>query len=641
MQDIINLLPETLANQIAAGEVVQRPSSVVKELLENALDAQAQNIKLIVKDAGKTLVQVIDDGVGMSETDARMCFERHATSKISKTDDLFAIKTFGFRGEAMASIAAVAQVELKTRREDDETGCRIDIRGSEVKEQEPTACAKGASISVKNLFYNVPARRKFLKSNPVETKHIIEEFQRAALANPSVNMSMYQDDLETYNLRAGNLAKRIIHLFGKSYQNQLIPVEEQFNDIHIKGYIGKPECAKKSKGTQFFFVNDRFIRHPYLNHAVVNAFEGLITEDQNPFYHIGIYLDPRKVDVNVHPTKTEVKFDDERALYAIIRSAVKQALSGLGIAPTIDFEFNTNLGSMDSSAIEMDKPDVEKIIRQELGSGHIAASEETRQANNKRNWEKLYPGGASNQFSRWNFKEVTDNLTDNSPGEASQEELKFEPAPQSTNNAEQAPPKIPVTSPQAKSPAPTMSTNILVHKEFIVCQVKSGMLIINRKAAHQRVLYDKFVRQLENRSGSSQRLLFPKNYEFQPADFSVLLMMKEELQSIGFGIEEFGKNALMINGVPADLTEGDIKDVLDDLIHQFKNGQDEIGNTRYRHIAAVLAKKVAGTYRKELESEELNSLIEQLFASSNPNYTPDGKKIIVPMDLKTLHEMFS
>ncbi|MEQ8811903.1 MAG: DNA mismatch repair endonuclease MutL, partial [Imperialibacter sp.] len=400
MSDIIRLLPESLANQIAAGEVVQRPASAVKELLENSVDAGATSIQLIVKEAGKQLIRVIDNGVGMSETDARMSFERHATSKLRTPEDLFRIQTKGFRGEALASIAAVAQVELKTKRKESELGSFICIEGSEIKKQEPCVTPQGSTVSVKNLFFNVPARRNFLKSNPVEMRHIIDEFQRVALAHPGIAFSLHQNDLPVYQLEEGKLSGRIIGLFNKNYREQLVPVDESTDQIKIHGYIGKPEFSKKTRGEQFFFINNRYIKNNYLNHALTSAFEGLLSADTHPFYVLFIDMNPSKIDINVHPTKTEVKFEDERLIYGVVKSAIRQALGAHNIAPSLDFNYDVNFESITRSKLNFDELSQAK---RPMPAGSSAFSSPLSK-NNAKNWERLYED--ANLEAQYSFEEV-------------------------------------------------------------------------------------------------------------------------------------------------------------------------------------------------------------------------------------------
>jgi DNA mismatch repair protein MutL len=450
MPDIIQLLPDSIANQIAAGEVVQRPASAVKELMENSIDAGAKNIRLIVKEAGKSLLQVIDDGRGMSETDARMSLERHATSKIRKAEDLFTLTTMGFRGEALASIAAVSQLEMKTRLNDDELGTLLSVESSEVKKQEPVACERGTSISVKNLFYNIPARRNFLKSNPVELKHIIDEFQRLALANADISFSLVQGDELVYDLPAGKLSQRIVNLFGKGYQEQLAPCQEETNLVKVMGYVGKPDFAKKTRGEQFLFVNKRFIRSNYLHHAVMSAFEGLLPENSFPFYVIFMEIDPKHIDVNVHPTKTEIKFDDERAVYAVVRSAVRQAIGSHNLTPGIDFNADVNIITKLSQASQSNE-----VYFEERFSSSLTRS-------NLQNWDKLFddenPGLPSSR------QEKTPDV----------HTLRFESA---ANRSEQED-----LSAEDKILAQ-------LHLRYIIKQVRSGMMIVDQQLAHERILF--------------------------------------------------------------------------------------------------------------------------------------------------------
>jgi len=476
MSDVIHLLPDSIANQIAAGEVVQRPASVVKEMLENSVDAGATSIKLIVKDAGKALIQVIDDGKGMSVTDARMSFERHATSKISASEDLFKIKTLGFRGEALASIAAVAQVDLKTRRDDDELGTQLIIESSEIKSQEPVAAPRGASICVKNLFYNVPARRNFLKSNPVELRHITDEFQRVALANPEINFSFIQNDLETYKLDGGKLSKRIVQLFGKNYQKQLIPCSEQTDLVKITGYIGKPENAKKTRGEQFFFINNRFIKNSYLNHAIVRAYEGMLREDYFPFYVIFIEIDPIHVDINVHPTKTEVKFDDDRMLYGVINSAVRQSLASFNVTPSLDFSSDVSFEHLN--------------IQRESGA---ITSKKDRDYSSFRSLE-------SNQ-------ERLDKLND-LYASVSQEEIASIEEAEKERVVERVFSSSMDHMPQPEEKKPTYH----LHDRYLLRQVKSGMVVLDKVSALERILFEQYQKSMSSGSGTSQSCMFPQQY---------------------------------------------------------------------------------------------------------------------------------
>ncbi|QSE97350.1 DNA mismatch repair endonuclease MutL [Fulvivirga lutea] len=604
MPDIIKLLPDSLANQIAAGEVVQRPASAVKELLENSVDAEATFVKLIVKDAGKVLIQVIDDGKGMTETDARMSLERHATSKLRTSEDLFSIRTMGFRGEALASMAAVAQLEIKTKQEGQELGSVIIVEASEVKKQEPIACEKGTSISVKNLFYNVPARRNFLKSNGVEMKHIVEEFQRVALANPEIGFSLHQNDMETYNLPAGKLSQRIVHLFGKNYQQQLVACEESIDHIKIKGYVGKPDFAKKTRGEQFFFVNNRFIKSSYLNHAVTNAFQGLISENSFPFYVLFISIDPKHIDINVHPTKTEIKFDDERTAYAVVRAAVKQALATHNITPALDFSADINLG--EKMAIQRES------IKDKNYSQFRTAT--PREQSNLENWDRL-------------FDENSGKISMSQIDESDSEEMTMTFGSQMNEEEPQ------------ESAQHIESTIFQLHNKYIVSQVKSGMMVINQQSAHERILYEKYIETLSSGSAASQQSLFPQAISLNPSDFSLVMEMEEEIAALGFDIEPFGKSDILIKGLPVDLTSGNEKEIFEGLLDQFKKNV-ELSMPKNENLARSLAKRTSLKSGTRLTEVEMERLIDQLFGCSNPNYAPNGRKTYHILDLKAIENLF-
>lgn len=610
MPDIIRLLPDSLANQIAAGEVVQRPASAIKELLENAIDAGATQVQVIIKEAGKTLMQVMDDGKGMSETDARMSLERHATSKISKSEDLFSIRTMGFRGEALASIAAVSQLEIKTRQAESELGTMICVEASEVKKQEPVACEAGTSICIKNLFYNVPARRNFLKSNGVEMKHILEEFQRIALANPELSFSLYQNDLETYNLPAGKLSQRIVNLFGRNYKEQLAAVSEETGDIAIQGYIGKPEFAKKTRGEQFFFVNKRFVRSNYLNHAVMNAFGGLLPEGSYPFYVLFIDIDPIHVDVNVHPTKTEIKFDDERTVYAIVSAAVRQALATHNITPALDFSADINLGSKLSINRESIK---EKNYSQFRTTSSM-------QRSNQENWEKLFGEHQGKSFDPKDHREEKqpeEHLT-----------LTFE------SNLNKG------TEQEIKN-ADYRKAIFQLHNQYIVTQVKSGMMIIDQQAAHERILFEKYIGYLKNSKGASQQSLFPQTVSLNPGDHSLVMEMEGEIRALGFLIEPFGKNDIIIKGLPVDIGAANEKEIFEGLIEQFKRNKSELSIPRTENLARALAKRTSIKKGSRLNETEMSGLIDQLFACSSPNYAPNGQTTFYILDLNRIENYFN
>nr|WP_199081301.1 DNA mismatch repair endonuclease MutL [Pedobacter sp. ASV19] len=622
MSDIIQLLPDSVANQIAAGEVVQRPSSAVKELMENAIDAGANKIQLILKDAGKALIQVIDNGCGMTVADARMCFERHATSKVRKAEDLFAIRTMGFRGEAMASIAAIAQIEMKTRRHEDEIGTLIEIEGSSIVKQEPVACPEGTSISVKNLFFNTPARRNFLKSNPAEMRHILDEFQRVSLANPGIAFSLHHDGAEIYRLPASALKQRIIHLFGNNYNERLIPVEEETSIINLKGYIGKPQFAKKTRGEQFFFVNNRFIKDGYLNHAINKAYQDLLPEENFPLYVLFIDIDPAKIDVNVHPTKTEIKYLEEKSVYAIIHSAVKRSLGKFNISPTIDFDQETGFSGMITPKAPEDivpptisfnpefNPFKEDKVSERSVSSYSGSSfsggggYESRAASTK-NWGSLY------------------EIANHTPAE----QVKIE---------------LPGVSEIEENYAPLQKQLMQVHNRYIVSQIKSGLMVIDQQAAHERILYERFLVHLEDRKGASQQSLFPQTVTLSPNDYELAKSLLEDIKSLGFEVREFGKNTLVIEGIPVDLGSSNINEtqLFEHLIEGFKNSQQELRLDKRDALARSMARNSAIKSGTSLSQEEMNMLIEQLFACKMPNFSIGGKPVIQTITLTDLDKKF-
>lgn len=616
MSDIIQLLPDAVANQIAAGEVVQRPASAVKELVENAIDAGAGKIQLIVKDAGKSLIQVIDDGCGMSLTDARMCFERHATSKIRKAEDLFAIRTMGFRGEAMASIAAIAQVEMKTRRHEDELGTCIFIEGSEVVSQEACQANTGTSISIKNLFYNTPARRNFLKSNPVEMRHIIDEFQRVALANPQIFFTLHHDAQEVYHLPGAALKQRIVHLFGNNYNQRLVPVEEDTSIINLRGFVGKPEFARKTRGEQFFFVNNRFIRDAYLNHAVLTAFEELLPDDSFPFYVLFIDIDPSRIDINVHPTKTEIKYQDEKAIYAIIRSAVKRSLGRYNITPSLDFDQENSIEHLITP-----KP-FEEIVAPTISFNpdfnpfaaekkpvreHPFLREDGGFRNNPipKNWDTLYE-----------ISKKEENL---------QHELHQEE-------------RIAVNEQEVSKSSERQLFQI--HNRFILSQIKSGFMLIGQQAAHERILYERFLQQLQNHSGISQQSLFPQSVTLNGSDFELLRELLPDIRSLGFDIREFGKNTVVVEGIPAELSNVGEHELLEHLLEGFKNNMAILKLDKRDNLARSLARNGAIKTGTKLSLEEMNQLIDQLFACETPNQALNGKPVISTFTMAELLERF-
>ncbi len=598
MPDIIQLLPDSIANQIAAGEVVQRPASAVKELMENALDAQATAIKLFVKEAGKTLIQVIDNGAGMSETDARMSLERHATSKIRTADDLFKLRTMGFRGEALASIAAVSQFEMKTRQAHADLGTQLLVEGSEVKSQSPVACEKGTSISVKNLFYNIPARRNFLKSNPVEMRHIIDEFQRLALARPEVAFSLQHDEEVIYDLSPSKLSQRVVALFGKSFQEQLAPCQEETTLVKITGYIGRPESARKTRGEQFIFVNQRYIRNNYLNHAVTSAFEGLLPEGNFPFYVLFVEIDPKHIDVNVHPTKTEIKFDDERAVYGVVWSAVKQALGAHNLAPAIDFKSDINIVGKLNQSLSKDQ----YLDEQFSTSLHRS---------NLQNWDKLFETDApqSKLFQK---------------SEPEHTVLRFE----SALNRSEAIDKN------------EEGVGFQFQQKYIIRATKSGLMIIDQQAAHERVLFEKYLTRMKGAPGNSQQSLFPQTVTLSASDFALVMEVQNELMSLGFRFEIFGKNALLVNGIPAGVVASE-KELFEGFLEQFKKNQSELQLPLRDNLALALARRSSVKSGQKLIGEEIKSIVEGLFACTKPNFSPDGRPTFFTFETSKIESYFT
>ncbi len=671
MSDIIRLLPEYLANQIAAGEVVQRPASIVKELLENAVDAGATQVQLIIKEAGKQLVQVVDNGTGMSPTDARMSLERHATSKIRETADLFRINTLGFRGEALASIAAVAQVEIRTKTRHHDTGTLLLVEGSQISSQQPTACPDGTSISVKNLFFNVPARRNFLKSNAVEMRHILDEFQHVALANPQVGFSLFQNELEVFGLAAGKLSQRIVALLGNGYKEQLAACDEVTPFISVRGFVGKPEAAKKSRGDQFFFVNNRFIRSAYLNHAVLAAYEGLLPRDAYPFYALFLELDPKAIDINVHPTKTEIKFEDEKTVYAVVRSAVKQSLGLHNIAPSLDFEGDVNFGPTRSLRASKNAPPANSAT----GSpDHPGAPRPTQLPGSRADFRPDALAAAATSgaghatgggFQNFDPNTRTDDFAREQPkrpseqarrelddfyrqlGQTKPADLEHEAVrpggyarPLSVDVLE-----LPLP-PAAAAPAHPLAARegaraVQVQQRYVMVPVKSGMLLIDQAAARERILYEQYTQDLAQASGAPQTLLFPRTVAFTPADFAVLRELTEPLHTLGFRFVEFGPNTIAIEAVPAGLPAQDEKELFESLIEQYRTAAGPLRTNRPEALARALARRVAqATATARLPEIELTALADRLFACQVPGYTPDGRKTLVLLDGQQLADFF-
>ena len=620
MADIIKLLPDHVANQIAAGEVVQRPASVVKELLENAIDAGASHIKLIVKDGGKSLIQVIDDGKGMSETDARLSFERHATSKIQKAEDLFSLATKGFRGEALASIAAIAHVEMQTKTEDAELGTHLKIEGSNVVYQELAAVSKGTSMSVKHLFFNIPARRNFLKSDTVELRHITDEFHRVALSHPQIAFHYYVNGGELFGLPKGNLRQRIVHVFGSKTNNKLVPVGEETQVVKISGFINKPEFSKKSRGEQFFFVNDRFIKSAYLHHAVVAAFEGLIKPGHYPGYFLYLRVDPASIDINIHPTKTEVKFDDEHTLYAILRSTIKHSLGQFNIVPALDFEADQNLETpyaFKNKNAELPKVVVDADFNPFTESGGTATMTKENQQRTKirtgeKSWESLYVGLESKMGNTDNFSSVrfeSDSITGSF----------FE----NQDDEKQA-----------------LATTFQLRRKYIVTSIKSGMVVIDQSRAHQRVLYEKFLRQSTIKQAISQQLLFPLVLPFSKADIKILSSIKGSLKGVGFDFKVFKEDSVEIIGVPLLVPESEVSIVLDQLI---ADCQQEIAGESFSQtdiLAKTMAKSLSVKTGEVLVQDSQLALVNDLFACKEPMVSPFQKPVYVTITENDIDKKF-
>ncbi len=615
MADIIQLLPDHVANQIAAGEVVQRPASVVKELLENTIDADATLIKLIVKDAGKTLIQVIDNGKGMSATDARLSFERHATSKIRSAEDLFSLHTKGFRGEALASIAAIAHVELKTKQEQDELGTQITIEGSDVVSQDIVVTPKGTSISVKHLFFNIPARRNFLKSNTVEMRHIIDEFHRVALAHPTISFAMYHNGSEMFNLPESNYRQRVVNIFGNKTNEKLVPVEETTDVLKISGFVGKPQFAKRTKAEQFFFVNNRFIKSAYLNHAINSAFDGLMKDGSHPTYFLNLTVDPKSIDINIHPTKTEIKFDDEHTLYAILRSSVKHSLGQFNIAPVLDFEYDTNLDTpYDYKDKTASTPTIEVDRNYNPFADHNVSGKQTTAFKKQtlNNWDSIYVGLESKStreeqdFSEVEFEseEKTESLFKN-------------------DSASEA----------------TYSTYQL-HNKYIVSTIKSGMLLIDQHRAHQRILYENLLKSMTIKEAVSQQLLFPLELHFTPTELTILKQLKEDLEATGFIFSNFNKESIDIIGVPVNVPDSEVSIILEQLISDVEQEVPDSNFSATDLLAKSMAKSLAIKTGQSLTNSEQEHLVNSLFACKEPNVSPTNRTTFVTVDVEELDKKF-
>ena len=642
MSSVIRLLPDHVANQIAAGEVVQRPASVVKELLENAVDAGATAIKLVIKDAGKTLIQVIDDGKGMNEIDARMCFERHATSKISIAEDLFQLQTKGFRGEALASIAAIAHVELKSKEHTAELGTHVIIEGSKIVSQEITVAPSGTSFSVKNLFFNIPARRNFLKSDQVELRHVIDEFERVALAHNDIQFTFINNGSEMFNLPASNFRQRIVNVFGGKTNEKLVPVQETTEIVEIHGFVAKPEFAKKSRGEQFFFVNDRFIKSGYLHHAVTAAFEGLLKDGTHPSYFLYLTLPPNSIDINIHPTKTEIKFDDEQALYAILRATIKHSLGQFNVSPVLDFQKDNDLDVPYSyEGTKSTEPTVEvdaffnpfesmksgSSLARQMGSGFNpfeSAKPKTSGSSFQSNasfqdrkhksggWETLYEGisdakeiiltSANHQFDE---EVITGSLFDDDTSQPTNHQQSYQ-----------------------------------FQKKYIISPIKSGMIIIDQRRAHQRILYEHYMRSFTVKQNASQQLLFPLSLYYSVYEMELLKNLQNELVQMGFLFDEISNEKIVILGIPVSITESEVSIVLEDLLNDLQDDSPTDVDILHDRIAKSLAQSLAvktGTYLSDKEQE---NIVNSLFGCEDPQTSPFGKTTFITMKVEDIDKKF-
>lgn len=645
MSDIIRLLPDAVANQIAAGEVIQRPASVVKELVENSIDAEAQNIHVLITDAGKTSIQVIDDGKGMSETDARLSFERHATSKIREAADLFSLHTMGFRGEALASIAAVAQVELKTRLESDELGTLITISGSKVEGQEPVSCAVGSNFTVNNLFFNVPARRKFLKTNQTELSNILTEFERIVLVHPDIAFTLHHNDVELFNLTVTPLRQRILEVFGKKINQQLLNLDVETSMVKIHGYVGKPESARKKGSHQYFFVNGRYMRHPYFHKAVMEAYDNLIPTGEQISYFIYFEIDPAHIDVNIHPTKTEIKFENEQAIWQILVAAVKESLGKFNAIPTIDFDtegmpdipvFNPYDEQNNPSSSNY-HPEYNPFTSTETSSYTPVGTGRSYSGGTKsdykpayepnfepdfepaavpKDWEKLYEGISSRQPSA------------SFPAENEQ------PAASPATEQELLKPNDEVVSMERAA------QHYQFKGRYILTSVKSGLMVIDQTRAHVRVLYDRYLAQLDRHQGSSQGMLFPEMIQFPPSEAVVLDEISSDLAAIGFDLSSLGGGSYAINGVPSDIEGVDYSRLLQDLVHTAMEKGNSVKNELHHTLALVMAKAAAIVPGQVLNSDEMNALVDALFSCETPNYTPDGKNVLAVIPGEDIDKLF-
>lgn len=626
MSDVIKILPDSVANQIAAGEVIQRPASVIKELVENAVDAGATSINIVVKDAGRTLIQVIDNGSGMSDTDARLAFERHSTSKIRKADDLFTLHTMGFRGEALASIAAIAQVELRTQRAGDAMGTKIEISASKCQNQEPFCCPVGSNFIIKNIFFNVPARRKFLKSNQVELSNIVREFEKLALVNYGVEFTLVHNDNTMFQLLENSFKQRIVALFGRSLENQLIPVALDTSLIKIEGFISRPENARKRNPLQYFFVNGRYMRHPYFHKAVTNSYNQLIPDDEQPNYFMNFTVNPDSIDVNIHPTKTEIKFENEQSIWQIITAAVKESLGRFSAVPSIDFDTEgapeipvyspKNIVGQPGIDVDPDYNPFESSAKKSSSSS--PSSQKTYRSDVNRDWETLYANfekGKQQGYDAGFSKGIDDGLLPVAqPGHNSIQESEF------INDS--------------------ATSYLQLKNKYILSSSKSGLMIIDQHRAHIRVLFDRYMQLQSTNNIASQRVMFPEVIHLTSAQNLILEELENEIKRMGFDIAFLGGNAWSVNGVPSGIEGIDVKDLLLEVIDSVISGGESLATRIFEHIALTIARKAAIPYGKSLTQNEMETLMSELLLLPKPNYTPDGKPVINVMDIEQINKLF-
>lgn len=633
MSDIIHLLPDSVANQIAAGEVVQRPSSVIKELVENSIDAGATQVQVIVEDAGKSLVQVIDNGKGMSETDARLAFERHATSKISEAKDLFALRTMGFRGEALASIAAVAQVELRTRAADKDLGVSIVIEGSRVVDQQPVNCPVGANFAVKNLFFNIPARRKFLKSNQTELSNILTEFERIALAHPETSFSLHSGGAAMMNLPAGNFKQRILGVFGKRLEAKLIPVEVKTTLINISGFVGVPSASRRKNAQQFFFVNGRYMRHPYFAKAVQTAYERLIPDGEQVPFFLNLEVAPEKIDVNIHPTKTEIKFEDETPIWQILLAAVREALGKHGVVPSL--EFNTE-----------GRPDIPVFTPggNDVPAPQIEVNPDYNPFDTSPSYLSGKGGGAGGSSYTYNNKPAVDRHWQNAYAAAfpDKKETDFGDVPDfpADQDAPAAQMFQSLPSDEQGEMKKSETDYFQFRGQYIITPVKSGLMLIDQHRAHVRILYDRFMARFADKPSVTQRLLFPQRLTLPPSEAVAFEKMMQDLQSVGFEVSSLGGGDFSVLGTPAG-TEGlDASELLQDILQETLDGKSDAADGIRHRIALTLARRAAMPVGEYLSGAEMSALVDQLFSTGTPNFTPDGQTVLVILAVENIEKLF-